>query len=368
MASRTPKKRARSSRSPSVVAVLLAGGTGTRFWPASTQARPKQLLPLASDDALLVEAVRRATEVVDAERVLVVTSQSLRAAIARALPGLPKKNILAEPEKKDTAAAIAWATLEVEKRFGPSVMALFPSDHVIHPVAAFRAAVRSAVAEAARAPCIYTFGIAPTHPATGYGYIELGTRLDVSSALDHHAVARFIEKPPLARATEMLEHGGYLWNSGMFVASTATLQDELARFVPAHLEALRPAVHGRGGAAALRHAFARLPAISIDKAVMERTDRARCVRAPFSWADVGSFPALAPFLEKDAGGNAHRGRLAAHQAQGNVVWCADKDELVALLGVEGLIVVRAGTRTLVLPAARAEELKALVAKLDDADR
>lgn len=360
---RSPARRGR----PTAVAVLLAGGTGTRFWPASTRARPKQLLPLASDRALLADTVARVQAVTDGSRVLVVTSQALRAAVARALPGLPRQNILAEPERRDTAAAIAWATLEAERRFGGCVVAVFPSDHVIHPTAAFAAAVRSAIAEAARAPCIYTFGIPPTHPATGYGYVELGARLEVDSALDHHAVARFIEKPPLERARDMVAQGGFLWNSGMFVASTATLKDELARFLPAHLDVLQAALKGRGGRAALQRAFARLPAISIDKGVMERTDRARCVRAPFSWADVGSFPALSPFLPRDGDENAHRGRLAAHAARGNVVWCADKDELVALLGVEGLVVVRAGKRTLVMPAARAEELKALVGNLDDAD-
>ncbi|MBI1948689.1 MAG: mannose-1-phosphate guanylyltransferase [Deltaproteobacteria bacterium] len=358
-------KSTRSPRAANTVAVLLAGGTGTRFWPASTRARPKQLLPLVSNDVMLAETVARVAGLVGRERVLVVTSASLRAAIARALPELPRKNILAEPEKKDTAAAIAWATLEVEKRFGPSVMAVFPSDHVIHPTAAFHAAVRSAVAQAAVTPCLYTFGVPPTHPATGYGYLELGARLEVDSALEHHAVARFVEKPAAARAAEMLAAGGFLWNSGMFVWSTSTIKDELARFVPGHLEALTQAVHGRGGAAALKRAFARLPAISIDKAVMERTDRARCVKAPFSWADVGSFPALAPFLPKDASDNAHRGRVTAHAARDNVVWCADGDELVALLGVEGLVVVRAGKRTLVMPSARAEELKSLVSSLDD---
>ena len=360
-------KTAKRKRGPGAVAVLLAGGTGTRFWPASTRARPKQLLPLVSEDVMLSETVARVAGLVGRERVLIVTSASLRSAIARALPELPRRNILAEPEKKDTAAAIAWATLEVEKRFGASVMAVFPSDHVIHPTAAFHAAVRSAIEQAAAVPCLYTFGIPPTHPATGYGYVELGARLEVDSALEHHAVARFVEKPAAARAAEMLAGGGYLWNSGMFVWSTATIKDELARFVPGHLEALTPAVHGRGGATALRRAFAQLPAISIDKAVMERTDRARCVKAPFTWADVGSFPALAPFLRKGAHDNAHRGRVAAHAARDNVVWCADADELVALLGVEGLVVVRAGKRTLVMPSARAEELKALVASLEDVE-
>ncbi len=361
------RKPAKAARGPSVVAVLLAGGTGTRFWPASTRARPKQLLPLVSNESLLAEAAGRVVGLVGRERVLVVTSATLRSAVARALPELPRKNILAEPERKDTAAAIAWATLEVEKRFGPSVMAVFPSDHVIHPVAAFRAAVRTAIAEAAKLPCLYTFGITPTHPATGYGYVELGARLDVDSALEHHAVARFVEKPQAARAAEMIAAGGFLWNSGMFVWTTATIKDELGRFLPGHLELLAPAMNSRAGAAALKRAFARLPAISIDKAVLERTDRARCVRAPFSWADVGSFPALAPFLHKDASDNAHRGRIAAHAARDNVVWCADRDELVALLGVNGLVVVRSGKRTLLMPAARAEELKALVAGLDDVE-
>lgn len=360
-------KAAKRPRRSAAVAVLLAGGTGTRFWPASTRARPKQLLPLVSDDVMLAQTVARVAGLVGRERVLVVTSASLRSAIARALPELPRRNILAEPEKKDTAAAIAWATLEVEKRFGATVMAVFPSDHVIHPTAAFHAAVRSAIEQAAAAPCLYTFGVPPTHPATGYGYLELGSRLDVDSALEHHAVARFVEKPAQQRAEQMLARGGFLWNSGMFVWSTATIKDELMRFVPGHLEALVPAVHGRGGAAALRRAFSRLQPISIDKAVMERTDRARCVKAPFSWADVGGFPALAPFLPRDTQDNAHRGRVAALAAHGNVVWCADGDELVALLGVEGLVVVRAGRRTLVMPAARAEELKTLVASLDDAE-
>ncbi len=363
----TTRSKPRRARRPSAVAVVLAGGAGTRFWPASTRARPKQLLPLVSDEVMLAETVARVARLVGRERVLVVTSASLRAAVARALPGVPRRNVLAEPERRDTAAAIAWATLEVERRFGATVMVVLPSDHVIHPVAAFQAALRSAIEQAAAAPCLYTFGIPPTHAATGYGYIELGARLDLPSALEHHTVARFVEKPARPRAQEMLAAGSFLWNSGMFVWSTATITDELARFIPGHLAALAPAVRGRAGAAALRRAFAKLPAISIDKAVMEHTDRARCLTAPFSWADVGSFPALAPFLPKDAHANAHRGRVVAHVAHDNVVWCADRDELVALLGVEGLVVVRSGKRTLVMPSARAEELKSLVASLDDAE-
>jgi mannose-1-phosphate guanylyltransferase len=356
--------------------VIMAGGAGTRFWPASTETKPKQLLTLVGQRSLLQSAVDRARALVPPERVLIVTNEALVAPVRAQLPELPAQNVVGEPLRKDTAAAVALATLVVRRRGGKHV-AVLTADHLIDPVGEFVDAVKMALtastADPERAPtsqsevrdptAIVTFGIVPTYPATGYGYVEVTSTKEIRA----QPALRFVEKPDVKTATDYLSSGRFLWNSGMFVFGVDAMIGALAACLPQHLEILAPVVDAGhaddGGDAAFVAAFEQLPRISIDKGVMEKHRPVLCVPARFSWSDVGSFPALADHLPKDANGNATRGTVHTLDAKDNVVWCEDAAEEVAVVGVEGVVVVRAGKRTLVVPKSRAEDVKKLVESL-----
>jgi len=351
-----------------LVVVILAGGAGTRFWPSSTDARPKQFLRFFGPRSLFQQAYDRVKGLVDDERILVVTSADFVSLCREELPSLPAENVVGEPARRDTAGAVALAVALAEHRFGPHTMAVLTSDHLIGPTDVFQRALTSAARGASSSDALYTFGIPPTFPATGFGYLEVGDRV-VDAGLEddgvhHHALRRFVEKPALAVAEEYVASGRFLWNSGMFVWSSDVVARELERTLPTHLSTLRPAV-AKGDVDA---AFLTLPKVSIDVGLMEKARSVRAVRAPFDWSDVGSFAALHAHLPTDSDENAARGRLFTHDAQRNLVFSEDESETFALVGVHDLIVVRAGKRTLVVPRDRAEDVKKLVEKLDPALR
>ena len=352
-----------------VVVAVMAGGAGTRFWPASTHARPKQFLQLTGERTLLQQSFDRARGLAPLERILVVSNAAFAPLVSAQLPELPKDNVVNEPARRDTAASVVLATLLAHKRFPGAVLVVLTSDHVIAPADAFAKTVRSAVENCGDS--LYTIGIPPTHPATGYGYLELGARMRDDTGVQHREVVRFVEKPDLETAKKYLASGDFLWNSGMFVWKPETALAVMREHLPKHVENIGGAVgYDRSTAfeAALTSAFADLPKISVDYGLMEKAvGRVSCVPAMFSWSDVGSFPTLADHLPKERG-NAHRGRVAALDARDNVVWCDDAGELVALIGVNDLVVVRAGKRTLVVPKARAEEIKKLVDSLPPEDK
>ena len=349
---------------PELVVVILAGGAGTRFWPASTTKKPKQFLSLTGERSLLQLSYDRIKDVVPPERVFVITSKKFVATVKKHLPELPKANIVGEPMRRDTAAAVALATLLVHERLGPSTMAVLTADHLIGPPEAFQAALMSAADRAKAGKNVYTFGIPPTSPATGYGYLEVGDQIFFERGVGHHAVHSFHEKPDLVTAERYVASRRFFWNSGMFVFHTDLMRQTMSFLLAEHVAALTPVVKAKKlSATALEKAFEPLPMISIDKAVMEKLETTMCVRANFDWSDVGGFPALAAHLTNDAKKNAMRGRLRTKDASGNVVWCEDPNEVVALVGVSNLVVVRAGKRTLVVPIERAEEIKKLVEAL-----
>ena len=352
---------------PDLAVVIMAGGAGTRFWPVSVEARPKQFLDLFGRRTLLQLSHDRVAGLVDPERVLVLTSERFVALVQQQLPELPRENIIGEPERRDTAAAVALAALLCRQRFGDPVLAVLTADHLIEPVEAFQRTVLSAARAAAASPgALYTFGVAPGYPATGFGYLQRGERLRQDGEIAHYRLQRFKEKPDLETARAYVESGEYYWNSGMFVWTTAGILEQLERHLPAHLEQLAPAMaHDRTGGwrTALARAFRGLEKISIDFGVMERADDVRCVESRFEWNDVGGWLALQPYLERQ-GDNHGRGRLRAQGAGGNLVFCEDPDEVVALVGVEDLVVVRAAGRTLVVHRDRTEEIKQLVEQLE----
>ena len=242
-------------------------------------------------------------------------------------------------------------------------MAVLTADHLIQPVELFQSHLVSAARAAAKQRVIYTFGIEPTYPATCYGYLESGGRLDDDGEIEHFELKRFVEKPDEQTAGDYLASGHYYWNSGMFVWSIETIIAELERQLPEYVESLNRAVEADGTSRwkqALTESFEPLEATSIDFGVMEGAEKIHMLAARFEWNDVGGWLALEEFLDTDPGGNAHRGKLETLDAAGNLVFCEDENETVALIGIKDLVVVRAGGRTLVVPKERAEEIKQLV--------
>ncbi|MEJ5377932.1 MAG: sugar phosphate nucleotidyltransferase [bacterium] len=346
-----------------LVAVILAGGAGTRFWPLSTEQKPKQFLRILDERSLLRMSLERLEGMVPVHRTLVLTKAEMIPLVVRDLPELPQRNILGEPLRRDTAAAVCLAALVCKRLFGEAVMAVLTADHLIWPVNEFQDSLASAVRAARSSKALYTFGIPPTHPATGYGYLELGEELQRDGHVRHHRILRFREKPDLETAKTYLQSGRFMWNSGMFVWSVQTILEEIKRHLPVHFQELSKAMEHWDTPQwpdALSRAFSFLDTVSVDYGVMEKATEIRCVVGTWQWKDVGGWPSIMELLPKDDKGNAVRGKLFSENSARNLVFCEDPQEKVALLGVEGLVVARAGKKTLVARMEEAERLKALV--------
>lgn len=334
---------------------VLAGGIGSRFWPASTPSRPKQLLPLASTRPLIVDTVERARGLVPDARIRILTGEHLVPAFRRAMPDLAETSYMQEPVARGTAPVLAWAAHELARHDADAVLVSLHADHLIRPDAAFLALVRAACAVAARHDVLVTIGAVPDRPETGYGYIQPGPALGEGGG-PARAVAAFHEKPDPETAAAYMD-AGYLWNTGIFVWPARAFLDEVREHAPeigaalAHLD--------RGD---VRAFFDACPAVSVDVAVLERSNRVATLPCSFTWDDVGSWEALARTRPPDERGNVVFGEALAVDARDNVVY-AEGDEPVVLYGVEGLVVVRAQGVTLVASRERAPGLKALLETL-----
>jgi mannose-1-phosphate guanylyltransferase/mannose-6-phosphate isomerase len=341
-------------------AVLMAGGSGTRFWPLSRHSRPKQVLPIADDRPIIRATVERLEGLVPYENVLIVTGGEQITALRAALPGLPAVNFLLEPVGRNTAPCIGLGALTALTRDPEAVLLCLPADHVIRPEEAFRESCRLALARADSARTLLTFGVRPDRPTTAYGYIREGE----PTVPGVRRVERFTEKPDRATAESYLAEGGYRWNSGMFAWRADVFLEELGRH---ELELLKGLTRISEDPSSITEAFPALPSISVDYAVMERTDRAEVVAADFSWDDVGSLDSLARLIPDDGTGNHAGGELLAVDSRG-LITVAPRGHLVAAMGVEDLIVIVTHDATLVCPRDRAEEVRALVQRLTPSGR
>jgi mannose-1-phosphate guanylyltransferase len=354
-----------------LVAVIMAGGAGTRFWPASTEAHPKQFLTLLGELSMLQQTHARLRAVLPVDRIFVLTNQRFADLVKAQVPDLPASHVIGEPMRRDTAAAVALALVLAEKVVEDPVVGLFAADHLIQPQGDFEKTLASAAQGAVENDAIYTFGIVPTFASTAYGYLELGEDLQSPDAVPHHEVRRFVEKPDLEKAEAYLQGGRHLWNSGMFVWRASVMRAEYQRQLPLHLDNLDAAAahfEKPDFDQHLHDAFEPLEKTSVDYGIMEGAKAIRCVRAQFEWSDLGGWLALEDHLPSDESMNLHRGRLVAAEATRNLVFCSDDEETVALFGVRDLVVVRSGKRTLVADKAHAEKLKAIVEQLEPDQR
>lgn len=343
--------------------VILAGGVGSRFWPASTPSRPKQLLRLGSDRALIRDTVDRITPLVPPERLRILTGASLAEPIAGVLPELGPGNFLLEPRAAGTAPVLVWAAAEIERRDPDAVMVSLHADHVIHPADAFRARIARAAELASAHRRLFTIGAVPTRPETGYGYIRPGDPLpDVpgSPGEPGAAVDSFVEKPDAETAREYVERG-YLWNTGLFVWRATDLLDEVERCTP-ELADLVPIVREGG----VDEFFRRAPNLSIDEGLLERSDRVAVVRSDFEWDDIGAWDAVFRTRELDDRGNAIVGDGYAVDSRGTALY-TEGGPIVAF-GVDDLVIVRTAGVTFVTRRERAPDLKSMLAELPEALR
>jgi mannose-1-phosphate guanylyltransferase len=346
-------------------AVIMAGGRGTRFWPRSRKRRPKQLLPILGEKTILEQTVDRILPLCGWERLVVVAEVEQAPLIKKVLPKLPDGQLLIEPLGKNTAPCIGLAALFLAEGDPEAAMVVLPADHHIADVRDFQDTLRAAVQAAQEGERLITLGIPPTFPETGYGYIEKGDPVSQIGPRPVWAVKAFHEKPDRKKAEAMLSSGRFYWNSGMFIWTTATILNQLARFTPAlyqELLALKKRRHRPGWKKALKEAYERMEDISIDYAVMEKADNVLMLEGDFGWNDVGTWEAVYQLKEKNEAGNSTQGPVIALDSRGCLVYSPRK--LVALLGVENLVVVETADALLVCPRERSQEVKKIVERLE----
>ncbi|MGD8439165.1 MAG: sugar phosphate nucleotidyltransferase [Holophagae bacterium] len=342
-------------------AVIMAGGSGTRFWPASRTTRPKQLLALASDDPLLRVTFDRIVPLVPAERVWVVTTADTADATRSLLDELDPGHVLAEPAGRDTAACVAYAARVLMHHDPDAHCLIFPADHVIPDGARFRSAMAAGATFVEHHGGLLTFGIEPTRPETGFGYLEVGARVDRVDEWAVHRLDRFVEKPDRVTAEDSLARGGFLWNSGMFAWRATDLLAEVRRQLPVLFDGIAE-IGARLGTAehaeALDAVYPRLPRTSVDFGIMESARDRFTIPVDFEWSDVGSWPALAEVLTTDDRRNVARGRTIRIDTDDSVL--IGDGVVVAAVGVHDLVVVATPDAVLVVPRTEAQRVKEVV--------
>ena len=341
-----------------LIPIILAGGKGERFWPVSRLKRPKQFLCLdGGGRSLLQSTADRLLDLAQGwSNLWVITSEIIADGVKQQLPDLPVSNILVEPQGRDTAPAVAWATLEVARKYGrDAIVGFFPADHWIGDLAAYEKTLSAAVQQAASEPSIVTLGIKPDKPATGYGYIEQGAKQSHFHDLPVYRVTRFTEKPNKETAQSFIDTGNFSWNSGIFIFQAGVVLDELEKYTPKLLHCLQK----KG-----RDAYAEIDKESIDYALMEKTQLACVLPANFGWDDLGDWNGVERLLKGDRQ-NVELGNHIGKNTHDAIIYTSNHDEVIVTIGLKDLVIVRDGNVTLVVDKNHTQDIKQVVKSLHD---
>lgn len=345
--------------------IILAGGAGTRFWPVSRKIRPKQFLPIVSEKTMIEETIDRLSSQVPLKNIYTIANPEKTEMIKNLLPDLPDKNLLVEPIGRNTAPSLILATARIHLQDPKAVLAALPADHLIKDSALFLRKLEAAAAAASSGDHLITFGVPPTYPATGYGYIRFSTDHPVHS-LDEpfYAVQEFKEKPDLEQAKAFLKKGNYFWNSGMFLWQADIFARKLERFAPemfSYWKQIQDSLEANDEAR-IASLFEEIPSISIDYALMEKAEGVLMARGDFGWSDVGAWSSLADIWPQDETGNALRGDNIILDSQECLVYNPDK--ITALIGVKDIIVVNTEDALLIAHRSQDQKVKDIVGELE----
>ena len=345
-------------------ALILAGGSGTRFWPLSRDHRPKQLLNMFGEGTLLRQAIDRLDGLVPRQNIFILTNHLQEAEVRRQAHDIPVDNIISEPVRRDTAPAIALGIGLIKAADPHGVMLVIPSDQLIQDQDSFRTLMKAAMDTAAREKALVTVGIKPTWPCPSYGYIERGEEIQSVPGGSCREVIQFREKPDTATAASYLSRGNFCWNAGMFVWSIPAVCEQLDKHCPELASFVEHVAESPAPQETIREEFPALTPISIDFALMEHADRVLNMEATFDWDDVGSWISVANYLETH-NKNTTNTDITVQDASGNIVFSQKGDKHVALLGVENLIVVETADAILIADKNKADEIKKIVNQLPD---
>lgn len=342
-------------------ALILAGGSGQRFWPLSRDSLPKQLLKLFGEKTLLELTIERLEGLVPKENIIILTNQVQENAVRALIKDLPPENIVAEPEKRDTAPAIALAVGLIVRRNPNATMMVLPADHLIQDTPEFQKVLTIAMTAAERSNSLVTIGIKPTWPCPSYGYVERGCNASIPGVDDVPVfeVERFREKPNPELAEFFLSQGTFSWNAGMFIWTIPAIFSEFSRHCPDLADFVSELRTSTDVGATIQHQFGRLPKLSVDYALMEKASHVLNIEATFDWDDVGNWTSVGGYLQKDESGNSHNCALSKAESHDNLVF-TQTGQHVALLGVQDLIVVATKDALLIASKSHAESIKKLV--------
>lgn len=344
--------------------LIMAGGSGTRFWPRSRVAKPKQYLGLFGNESLLQSTIKRFETFTDAENIYIVSNKQQAEVLEEQTPQLPKENLIYEPVGKNTLPCIGLAAMFAEKENPDGIMVVAPSDHLIKDENLFRDTVLSAAKIAEEKDGIVTIGITPTYPATGYGYVQTAEDITGNEKISQFKVERFVEKPDEATASKYLKEGGFYWNSGLFIFKVSVFLDAVKKFAPELYADLRKIQSDMGNPSfeqTLDTIYRAVQSISVDYGIMEHAKNIYLVEGNFDWNDLGSWESVYQVDEKDEKGNAVNGEAILQDAENSYVY-SDKG-LVAVVGLDDVVVVQHGNTTLVCKRDKTEEVKKIVEKL-----
>jgi mannose-1-phosphate guanylyltransferase len=344
--------------------LIMAGGSGTRFWPRSRVKKPKQYLSLFGNQSLIQESVQRFSGFIPPEAIYIVSAQSQKELLEEQTANLPKENMIYEPVGKNTLPAIGLAALFIAEKDPEGILIVSPSDHLIQNDELFRQTIESAVQIANEKDGIVTIGITPKFPATGYGYVQTADEVKIGQLIKAYAVNQFVEKPNLEVAKSYLQSGGFFWNSGIFVFKVSVFLESVKKYAPAlytDLMRIKEYIGTDQYVVALDKIYNEVTSISIDYGILEKADNVFLVQGDFIWNDLGSWEEVYKYEKKDENQNAQVGEVVFHHSKNSYVYAPDS--LVAVVGLDDVIVVQEGDTILVCRRDQAEEIKQIVGEI-----